>query len=116
RHVLRPDGLFLAALLAGDTLRELRDSLIVAELAVSGGASPRISPVADMRDLAGLLQRAGFALPVVDSDTITVSYADAFRLMQDLRGMGETNATAARSRRTARRRLFLEAASQYRAA
>jgi hypothetical protein len=67
-----------------------------------------------MRDLAGLLQRAGFALPVVDSDSIAVTYTDPFRLMQDLRGMGETNAVAARSRRTARRALFLEAASRYR--
>jgi SAM-dependent methyltransferase len=114
RHCLKPDGLFLAALLAGETLSELRRALIEAELAVAGGASPRVSPVADMRDLAGLLQRAGFALPVVDSDTVTVTYADAIRLMGDLRGMGETNATAARSRRPARRALFLEAASRYR--
>lgn len=116
RHCLKPDGLFLAALLAGDTLHELRRALIEAEIAVAGGASPRVSPVADMRDLAGLLQRAGFALPVVDSDTITVTYADAFRLIADLRGMGETNATAARSRRPARRDLFLEAAARYREA
>ena len=115
RHCLKPDGLFLAALLAGDTLTELRDALIEAEIAVAGGASPRVSPVADMRDLAGLLQRAGFALPVVDRDSITVTYADAFRLMADLRGMGETNATAARSRHPARRALFLEAAARYRA-
>lgn len=115
RHCLKPDGLFLATLFAGETLAELRGSLIEAELAVAGGASPRVSPVADMRDLAGLLQRAGFALPVVDRDSIAVTYADPFRLMADLRGMGETNAVAARSRRTARRALFLEAASRYRA-
>ncbi len=114
RHCLRPDGLFLAALLAGDTLAELRGSLIEAELALTDGASPRVSPIADMRDLAGLLQRAGFALPVVDSDTITVSYADPFRLMRDLRGMGETNAVTARQRGFAARGLFLEAASRYR--
>ncbi len=114
RHVLKPDGLFLAALLAGETLSELRRALLEAEIAVSGGASPRVSPVADMRDLAGLLQRAGFALPVVDSDIITVTYADPIRLMGDLRGMGETNATNARSRHPARRALFLEAASRYR--
>ena len=114
RYCLKPDGLFLATLLAGETLAELRGSLIEAELAVAGGVSPRVSPVADMRDLAGLLQRAGFALPVVDSDSIAVTYADPFRLMQDLRGMGETNAVAARSRRTARRALFVEAASRYR--
>lgn len=114
RHVLKPDGLFLAALLAGETLNELRRALLEAELAVSGGASPRVSPVADARDLAGLLQRAGFALPVVDSDTITVTYADPIRLMADLRGMGETNAINARSRQPARRALFLEAASRYR--
>lgn len=114
RHCLRPDGLFLAALLAGDTLAELRGSLIEAELALKSGASPRVSPIADMRDLAGLLQRAGFALPVVDSDTITVSYADPFRLMRDLRGMGESNAVAARQRGFAARDLFFDAACRYR--
>jgi SAM-dependent methyltransferase len=114
RYCLKPDGLFLATLLAGETLNELRGSLIEAELAVAGGVSPRVSPVADMRDLAGLLQRAGFALPVVDSDSIAVTYADPFRLMQDLRGMGETNAVAARSRSPSRRALFLEAAARYR--
>jgi SAM-dependent methyltransferase len=114
RHSLKPDGLFLAALLAGETLAELRGSLLEAELAVAGGVSPRVSPVADMRDLAGLLQRAGFALPVVDSDSIAVTYADPFRLMADLRGMGETNAVAARSRSPSRRALFLDAAARYR--
>lgn len=114
RHCLKPDGLFLAALFAGDTLAELRRALIEAEIALAGGASPRVSPVADMRDLAGLLQRAGFALPVVDSDLITVTYADPFRLMGDLRGMGEANAIAARSRHPAPRALFLEAAARYR--
>ena len=114
RRTLKPDGLFLAALLGGDTLSELRRALLEAELAVAGGASPRVSPVADMPELAGLLQRAGFALPVVDSDVITVTYADMFRLMADLRGMGETNAVAARSRHPARRALFLDAAARYR--
>lgn len=114
RHSLKPDGLFLAALLAGETLSELRRALIEAEIGLSGGASPRVSPVADMRELAGLLQRAGFALPVVDTDSITVTYADPIRLMADLRGMGETNAVAARSRHPARRALFLDAATRYR--
>jgi SAM-dependent methyltransferase len=114
RYCLKPDGLFLGALLAGETLHELRGSLLDAELTVAGGVSPRVSPVADMRDLAGLLQRAGFALPVVDSDTITVTYADPFRLMQDLRGMGEANAVAARPRGSTRRQVLAEAASRYR--
>lgn len=114
RHCLRPDGLFLAALLAGETLGELRAALVDAELVVKGGISPRVSPVADMRDLAGLLQRAGFALPVVDTDTITVTYADPFRLMQDLRGMAETNAVAARPRGFTSRDVLIETAARYR--
>jgi SAM-dependent methyltransferase len=115
RAALRPDGLFLAALLGGETLRELRLCLLEAEAAVEGGASPRVSPFADLRDAAGLLQRAGFALPVADSDTITVSWADPLALMRELRGMGETNAVAARRKEAARRETLFAACARYRA-
>jgi NADH dehydrogenase [ubiquinone] 1 alpha subcomplex assembly factor 5 len=92
RQVLRPDGLFLAAMLGGETLKELREVLMEAELAVTGGAAPRISPMADLKDAAGLLGRAGFALPVADRDLLTVAYPDALALMRDLSRMGEGNA------------------------
>jgi len=114
RRTLRPDGLFLAAILGGDTLGELRGVLLEAEEAVEGGASPRVSPVADGRDAGALLQRAGFALPVVDSEIITVTYADAFTLMRELRGMGETNALRERRRRPTHRATLFEAARLYR--
>ena len=113
RHVLRPDGLLLAALWGGDTLRELRDALIEAELAEEGGASPRVSPFADLRDLGGLLQRAGFALPVVDADSITVTYPDALALMRDLRAMGEANALVERRRGLTRRATLARAGAVY---
>jgi SAM-dependent methyltransferase len=112
-RALKPDGLFLGALLGGDTLIELRDSLMAAEIELTDGAGPRVSPFADLRDGGALLQRAGFALPVVDSDRITVSYATIFELMADLRGMGETNATFERSRTPLTRRLLLQAAEVY---
>ena len=114
RQALRPDGLLLAALFGGDTLAELRRAFLEAELAVEGGASPRVSPMADGRDLAGLLQRAGFALPVVDSDRLTVTYGDAFALMADLRAMGETNALRERRRGFTRRATLLRMAEIYR--
>jgi NADH dehydrogenase [ubiquinone] 1 alpha subcomplex assembly factor 5 len=114
RHALRPDGLFLAALFSGETLKELRAVLLEAELAEEGGASPRVSPFADARELGGLLQRAGFALPVVDIDTIRVTFADAFALMRDLRGMGEANALVARRAASSRRATFMRAAALYR--
>jgi SAM-dependent methyltransferase len=114
RRALRPDGLFLAAMLGGETLAELREVLLEAELVEEGGAGPRVSPFADMRDLGGLLQRAGFALPVVDGDTLTVTYADAFALMRDLRGMGETNAVRERRRSFTRRGTLFRAAALYR--
>ena len=98
RRALRPDGLLLAAMLGGQTLVELRTALFEAELAEEGGVSPRVSPAIQLGDAAALLQRAGFAMPVADSETITVSYPDALALMRDLRGMGETNALAARRR------------------
>jgi NADH dehydrogenase [ubiquinone] 1 alpha subcomplex assembly factor 5 len=113
RQALKPDGLLLAALLGGETLRELRAALTEAEIAERGGASPRISPFAGLRDAAGLLQRAGFALPVADIDTITVTYPDALALMRDLRGMGEANATLARDRRPIVRNLVARAAALY---
>ncbi len=115
RHILKPDGLLLVNLFAGETLEALRIALLEAESEVENGASPRISPFADPRDLAGLLQRAGFALPVVDTDRITVDYPDAWKLMRDLRAMGETNATALRHRHFTRRATLLRAAEIYRA-
>lgn len=113
RRSLKPDGLLIAALFAGDTLRELREVLIEAELAERGGASPRVSPFVDTAEASALLQRAGFALPVVDIDTLTLTYRDAFALMRDLRAMGEANALRARDRGFARRGVFLGAADRY---
>ncbi len=113
RRVLKPDGLFLCAILGGGTLAELRRALIEAEVAESGGAGPRVSPFADVRDAGALLQRAGFALPVVDADTLTVSYENALDLMRDLRGMGETNAIAERRKDFSRRSTLLRAAAIY---
>ena len=113
RRALRPDGLFLAAIPGGDTLTELRECLLVAESETSGGASPRVIPFADARALGGLLQRAGFALPVVDSDRFTVRYADMFALLRDLRAFGATSALLSRSRRFARREMFARAAALY---
>lgn len=114
RQCLKPDGLFLGAMLGGDTLSELRHSLMEAEIAESGGAGPRVSPFADLRDAADLLQRAGFALPVADGDRITASYADLAALMRDLRGMGETNAVLARPRQPPRRAAIARADEIYR--
>ena len=113
RGSLKPDGLFLATLFGTGTLAELRTSLMEAELAETGGASPRVSPFADLRDAAGLLQRAGFALPVADLDTVTVTYGDFFALLRDLRGMGEANALIDRLRRPTRRTVFARAAAIY---
>src|SRR6476646_9195191 len=93
---LKPDGLFLSALARGDTLTELRQSFAIAESEVEGGISPRVAPFADLRDLGGLLQRAGFALPVIDTERITVRYDTVFALMHDLRRMGATNALVER--------------------
>ncbi len=114
RRALKPDGLLLAAMFGGDTLIELRQSLMQAEIDTVGGAGPRVSPFADTRDAGGLLQRAGFALPVVDADTVSVTYADPLALMRDLRGMGETNALIDRPRRALRRDTFTRAAEIYR--
>ena len=113
RHALRPDGLLLCAFLGGQTLHELRTSLAEAEAAVAGGLSPRIAPMGEIRDLGGLLQRAGLALPVADSTPLTASYANAFHLMHDLRKMGENNALSQRIRHATRRNVLTEAASIY---
>ena len=113
RRALKPDGLFLAVLFGLGTLGELRDCLIEAEAEVHGGASPRVSPFADAREGAQLLQRAGFALPVADVESVTVTYPDALALMRELGGMGESNAARARSNRFAGRKLFARAAALY---
>ena len=106
RRALAPDGLFLASIPALGTLAELRAALTEAEAALSGGAAPRVSPFPDLRDCAGLLQRAGFALPVADAEEITLAYASPFALLQDLRAAGETNAVALRDRRIPPRELI----------
>jgi SAM-dependent methyltransferase len=116
RLALKPDRLFLAAMLGGETLKELRQALAEAEIAVEGGLSPRVSPFAGVRDAGGLLQRAGFALPVVDTETLTVVYSDPLKLIADLRAMGETNAINERRRCLTRRATLLEAADRYRKA
>ena len=113
RQCLKPDGLFLGAMLGGETLHELRAVLTEAESDVLGGAGPRVSPFAELQDAAGLMQRAGFALPVVDSDLLTVTYENAFLLMRELRGMGEGNAVAARRKSLTPKSVFLRAAEIY---
>jgi len=113
RRTLKPDGLFLATMLGGETLKELRQSLIKAEAAVDGGLSPRISPFADVKDAGNLLQRAGFILPVADMETITVSYPDPLKLMNDLRAMGESNAVLEARKGFTSRNLLMEAARNY---
>lgn len=113
RRALRPDGLMLAASFGGETLAVLRAALAQAESEVTGGLSPRVAPMGEIRDLGALVQRAGFAQPVADSQAYRVSYATPFHLMRDLRAMGETNALAARHRVPARRALFARAAEIY---
>ncbi len=113
RRALKPDGLFLAAIIGGETLTELRQSFAAAEAEVEGGVSPRVSPFADLRDLGALLQRAGFALPVTDVDRIVVRYDNAFALMQDLRRMGATNILNERRRTPSRRATFVRMAQIY---
>ena len=113
RESLKPDGLFLGALLGGETLWQLRQALAQAESDVEGGLSPRVSPFADLRDATGLLQRAGFALPVGDAERIEVSYPDALALVRELRAMGESNAVRGRRPALARRETMLRALSIY---
>lgn len=107
RRALKADGLLLAAMIGGDSLHELREAFAQAESEIDGGVSPRVSPFGDIRDLGGLLQRAGFALPVIDSDRLTVRYDNAIALMRDLRAMGATNVLTER-RRTPLRRATLQ--------
>jgi SAM-dependent methyltransferase len=113
RRVLKPDGLFVAALAGGETLTELRQSFAAAEGEIEGGLSPRVAPFADVRDLGALLQRAGFALPVTDVDRITVRYGSAFALMHDLRRMAATNALLERRRVPLKRATLMRMAEIY---
>jgi SAM-dependent methyltransferase len=113
RRALKPDGLFLAALAGGDTLFELRAALLDAELALTGGAGLRVAPFADVRALTGLLQRAGFALPVGDVDRLTVRYDGMLDLVADLKAMGATSALADRPRRPLRRDVLMRASEIY---
>ena len=113
RRALKPDGLFLGAILGGETLTELRQSLTLAEAELTNGAGLRIAPFADALDGAGLLQRAGFALPVADVDRVIVRYTNPLRLIDDLRAMGETNALADRARRPLSRRVLARAVDIY---
>jgi SAM-dependent methyltransferase len=113
KRALRPDGLFIACLLGGESLTELRQSLAEAEAELSAGMSPRVAPFGDARELGALLQRAGFALPVTDVEKLTVRYGDAFALMRDLRAMGMTNPLVERARLPLRRATLLRAAQIY---
>ena len=113
RHALKPDGLMLVSLLGGLTLHELREAFALAEAETTGGASPRVSPFADVRDLGGLLQRAHFALPVADNETLEVGYESALHLMRDLRALGWANALVERSRTPLRRDTLRRVAEIY---
>lgn len=113
RRALRPDGLLIVLTFGGQTLTELRAALGQAEIEVTGGLSPRVAPMGEIRDLGALLQRAGLALPVADTAPLTVTYRDLFHLMADLRAMGETNALHNRVRHATRRAVFLRAADLY---
>lgn len=113
RRALKPDGLFIACLLGGETLTELRQSFLEAEMDIEGGASPRVAPFADLRDCGALLQRAGFALPVTDVDRVIVRYENPFGLMRDLRAMGAANPLAERRRTFMKRATLMKAAEIY---
>ena len=113
RRALKPDGLLLAALIGGDSLTELREAFAQAESEIEGGVSPRVAPFADVRELGTLLQRAGLALPVVDSDRLTVRYQSVFDLMRDLRRMGATNMLVERSRTPLKRATLARMAEIY---
>ena len=112
-QTLKKDGLFIANMLGGETLKELRQSLSKAEININGVSNPRISPFADVKDAGNLLQRTGFSLPVADTETITVSYPDPLKLMNDLRAMGESNATIDAKKGLTSRKLLMEAARFY---
>jgi SAM-dependent methyltransferase len=113
RRALKPDGLFLAAILGGETLTELRQAFAEAESEIEGGASPRVAPFADLRQIGALLQRAGFALPVTDVERVTVRYSSVFDLMHDLRRMGAANTLVARRRVPLRRTTLMQMADVY---
>lgn len=113
RRALKPDGLFLAAMVGGSSLTELREAFAIAETETIGGVSPRVAPFVDVRDLGGLLQRAGFALPVTDVDRVTVRYSSPFALFSDLRLMGAANSLSERRRVPLRRATLLKAAEIY---
>lgn len=113
RRALKPDGMLLAVALGGQTLHELRSVLGEAEVAITGGLSPRIAPMGEVRDLGALLQRAGLALPVADTVNLNVRYQSMWHLMRDLRAMGEGNALHSRLRRPTRRAVLTRAAELY---
>ncbi|GLR21833.1 MULTISPECIES: methyltransferase domain-containing protein [Alphaproteobacteria] len=113
RRALKPDGLFLAAIPGAGTLGELRDILLTTEIELYGGASPRVIPFADIRDIGALMQRAGFTLPVIDEESYTVRYDSLFALMRDLKAMGMANPLNGRSRKPVGRKFFLKAAELY---
>lgn len=113
KSALKPDGMFIGCLLGGESLYELRETFLQTEMEISGGASPRIAPFADKQQIGALLQRAGFALPVVDSEIIRVSYQTMFNLMADLRGMGESNTLAQRRKNFTSPGFFARAAEYY---
>lgn len=113
RRALKPDGLFLAAVLGGRSLSELREAMAVAEEDIDGGVSPRVSPFADIRDYGALLLRAGFALPVTDSDMVSVTYATALDLMRDIQGMGASNVLSERRKTPLKRSVLMRAAQIY---
>ena len=113
RRALKPDGLFICVLLGGATLNELRSCLAESESRISGGLSPRVIPMAEIRDLGGLLQRAGFALPVADGAKTEVHYESVFHLMHEIRAMGEANALTARNKKPTKRAVMDGAAATY---
>jgi len=113
RQRLKPDGVMILALAGGETLSGLRASLASAETEISGGMSPRVLPMGDIRDMSGLISRAGLAMPVADSDTLTVTYPDLLTLMAELRAMGEANALMGRVKRMTCRGVFMRAAELY---
>jgi SAM-dependent methyltransferase len=113
RHLLKPDGLFIAAMFGGETLKELRMAFAAAEEMTLGGASPRVAPFADVRDVGGLLQRAGFALPVADVERTIIRYRDLPRLFADLRAIGETNVLADRRKEALSKRTLTALLQEY---
>lgn len=113
RRALKPDGLLLVQMLGGQTLNELRAALGQAEIEVTGGLSPRVAPMGEIRDLGGLLQRAGLALPVADSAVLTTSYETPLHLMRDLRAMGETNVVSGRIKHATRKGVMLKTMALY---